>query len=200
MSGGAYAVLGVSRGASKGAIRTAYLRLAKQLHPDVNKSADAPQHFQRLRDAYDVLSDDVRRREHDRVMDQQRPQSAPSSAGSSPGPQAQAPFGTKPPSYWQVYDRARRAQQAQRQAEEDYARRRANMGFDADLFHQNTYLTALRMLPLMAPALIVVLLFSMRHGRPRESRREMIIFDGSGRAFAQDVYGRMHRMADLDRQ
>eukprot|EP00425_Heterocapsa_triquetra_P032889 CAMPEP_0195115772 /NCGR_PEP_ID=MMETSP0448-20130528/110023_1 /TAXON_ID=66468 /ORGANISM="Heterocapsa triquestra, Strain CCMP 448" /LENGTH=63 /DNA_ID=CAMNT_0040152899 /DNA_START=42 /DNA_END=230 /DNA_ORIENTATION=+ len=63
MSGGLYAVLGVSRSASRESIRLAYLRLAKQLHPDINKADEAAKKFQRVAEAYEVLSDDVKRRE-----------------------------------------------------------------------------------------------------------------------------------------
>jgi DnaJ-class molecular chaperone len=62
-----YAVLGVSRGASEKDIKSAYRKLAKELHPDRN--ADNPQaaeRFSRVTQAYDLLSDKDKRARFDR--------------------------------------------------------------------------------------------------------------------------------------
>ena len=61
----------------------AYLRLAKRLHPDVNKGAGAQEQFQQLRQAYEVLSDETTRREHDKKLG-----SLHGSARSAPHPGA----------------------------------------------------------------------------------------------------------------
>ncbi len=61
-----YAVLGVERGASADAIRKAYRGLAREYHPDVNKSADASTRFAEVQEAYDVLSDAEKRKAYDR--------------------------------------------------------------------------------------------------------------------------------------
>lgn len=60
-----YRILGVSRDASKAAIRRAYLEKAKRLHPDVNHRAEAENTFKRLQQAYAVLSDDNERKQFD---------------------------------------------------------------------------------------------------------------------------------------
>lgn len=60
-----YDVLGVSRNASKDEITSAYRKLAKQYHPDINHSPDAPQKFQEIQEAYDVLKDDAKRKQYD---------------------------------------------------------------------------------------------------------------------------------------
>ncbi|RMH13062.1 MAG: hypothetical protein D6695_05095 [Planctomycetota bacterium] len=60
-----YEVLGVSRGASAEEIKRAYRKLARQYHPDVNKSEDATKRFAEVQEAYDVLSDEQKRRQYD---------------------------------------------------------------------------------------------------------------------------------------
>jgi molecular chaperone DnaJ len=52
-----YEVLGVTRTADENAIRQAYLRLARELHPDVSDDPNAEERFQELTGAYTVLSD-----------------------------------------------------------------------------------------------------------------------------------------------
>lgn len=54
---GFYRRLGVEPSASADAIRTAYRQLAKKLHPDVNKDANAKILFQAISEAHNVLSD-----------------------------------------------------------------------------------------------------------------------------------------------
>lgn len=61
-----YEVLGLSKDATKDQIRSAYRKLAKEYHPDINKSPDAPKKFQEVQEAYDVLSDDAKRAQYDR--------------------------------------------------------------------------------------------------------------------------------------
>lgn len=60
-----YQVLGVSRSATAEQVRSAYRKLARQYHPDVNKSPDAARSFTEVQQAYDVLSDEHKRRQYD---------------------------------------------------------------------------------------------------------------------------------------
>ncbi len=52
-----YEVLGLSKSATDAEIKKAYRTLAKKYHPDLNKSADAPEKFKEVQEAYEVLSD-----------------------------------------------------------------------------------------------------------------------------------------------
>jgi molecular chaperone DnaJ len=61
-----YEVLGVSRGAGKDEIKQAFRKLAREWHPDVNKSPEAHTRFQEINEAYQVLSDDDQRSRYDR--------------------------------------------------------------------------------------------------------------------------------------
>jgi len=60
-----YKVLGVARSATADEIKAAHRKLARKLHPDVNKSADAQQQFAEVQEAYDVLSDAKKRKMYD---------------------------------------------------------------------------------------------------------------------------------------
>ena len=60
-----YEALGVSKSASKDAIKDAYRKLAMQYHPDRNKSPDAEEKFKEISEAYAVLSDDGKRHQYD---------------------------------------------------------------------------------------------------------------------------------------
>src|SRR5437868_6836693 len=62
-----YEVLGVPRGADDGTIKKAFRRLARELHPDVNKhDPQAEEKFKEAAEAYEVLSDPDRRATYDR--------------------------------------------------------------------------------------------------------------------------------------
>ena len=60
-----YEVLGVSKNASKDEIKSAYRKLAKKYHPDLNHEPDAAKKFEEVQEAYDVLYDDNKRRQYD---------------------------------------------------------------------------------------------------------------------------------------
>ena len=60
-----YEVLGVSKTATKEEIKSAYRKLAKEYHPDNNKSPDAEKKFMEIQEAYDVLKDDQKRKTYD---------------------------------------------------------------------------------------------------------------------------------------
>jgi molecular chaperone DnaJ len=62
-----YEVLGVSRDADDTTIKKAFRKLARELHPDVNKhDPDAEEKFKEAAEAYEILSDSERRAVYDR--------------------------------------------------------------------------------------------------------------------------------------
>ncbi|MGL5809554.1 MAG: molecular chaperone DnaJ [Nocardioides sp.] len=69
MSQDLYEVLGVSRDADADAIKKAYRRLARQLHPDVNPDPATQERFKEVSLAYEVLSDPQKRSAYDRGGD-----------------------------------------------------------------------------------------------------------------------------------
>lgn len=60
-----YEVLGVSRSASQDELKKAYRSLAKKYHPDVSKEPDAEVKFKEINEAYEVLSDENKRKTYD---------------------------------------------------------------------------------------------------------------------------------------
>lgn len=60
-----YDVLGVPRSSSADDLKKAYRNLARKLHPDVNKAPDATAKFAEVQHAYDVLSDEKKRKLYD---------------------------------------------------------------------------------------------------------------------------------------
>jgi curved DNA-binding protein CbpA len=56
-----YSVLNISRDASKKEIRKAYLRLARQYHPDLSQEPNARRQFEDINEAYTILFDDESR-------------------------------------------------------------------------------------------------------------------------------------------
>ncbi len=60
-----YEILGVSRDADASAIKSAYRKLARKYHPDVNKTKEAEEKFKDINEAYEVLSDKAKRQRYD---------------------------------------------------------------------------------------------------------------------------------------
>jgi DnaJ-class molecular chaperone len=83
-----YSRLGVARDADEAAIKKAYRKLAKELHPDRNKdNPRASERFSQVTQAYDVLTDKNKRAQYDRgEIDEDGNPKAPFGFGMGGGP------------------------------------------------------------------------------------------------------------------
>lgn len=84
-----YAILGVNKNASQDEIQRAYRKLARQYHPDINKTPEAESAFKDVGEAYEVLKDSDKRAKYDRY--------------GSAWKAAQQSGGTPPPGYEDVW-------------------------------------------------------------------------------------------------
>ena len=93
-----YNTLGVSKTATEGEIKTAYRKLARRYHPDVNKDPQAEDKFKEVNEAYQVLSDPEKRKKYDQFGSEwQRYQSSGGQPGGFDwGRWQQAPQGGQP--------------------------------------------------------------------------------------------------------
>jgi DnaJ-class molecular chaperone len=66
-----YIVLGVSRGADLKKIKKAYRVIAKKYHPDASTSGESHEKFLELREAYETLVDEEKRRKYDEELARQ---------------------------------------------------------------------------------------------------------------------------------
>jgi hypothetical protein len=66
-SQGYYDLLMIDEQATRGAVKKAFYRLAKQWHPDVCKEPDADVHFAHISEAYEVLVDPAKRQKYNAI-------------------------------------------------------------------------------------------------------------------------------------
>ncbi|MEV4412623.1 molecular chaperone DnaJ [Catellatospora sp. NPDC049609] len=83
-----YGILGVPKDADADDIKRAYRKLARQYHPDVNPDPAAAEKFKDINNAYEVLSDDQKRR----IVDLGGDPLAPGGGGGGAGGGAGGPF------------------------------------------------------------------------------------------------------------
>ncbi len=60
-----YETLGVKRDATDAEIKSAYRKMARKFHPDVNKTKEAEEKFKEINEAYEVLGDKQKRQRYD---------------------------------------------------------------------------------------------------------------------------------------
>ncbi|MBI2330203.1 DnaJ domain-containing protein [Candidatus Daviesbacteria bacterium] len=98
-----YEILGVSKSASDADIKSAYRKLARQHHPDIDKSAGADVRFKEIGEAYQVLSDPQKKQAYDQfghaAFDPSTPFGRSGQAGGGFNP-----FGGG--GHWQTYSNA----------------------------------------------------------------------------------------------
>lgn len=69
MSKSLYQTLDVSENANQDEIKKSYRRLARKYHPDLNKTKEAEEKFKEINAAYEILSDEEKRRQYDQLGD-----------------------------------------------------------------------------------------------------------------------------------
>ncbi|NDJ27555.1 DnaJ family protein [Campylobacter sp. MIT 12-8780] len=69
MSNSLYETLGIDKNASADEIKKAYRRLARKYHPDINKEKGAEEKFKEINAAYEILSDEQKRKQYDMYGD-----------------------------------------------------------------------------------------------------------------------------------
>ena len=64
-----YETLEITQGASADEIKKAYRKLARKYHPDINKTPEAEEKFKEINGAYEILSDEEKRKKYDMYGD-----------------------------------------------------------------------------------------------------------------------------------
>ncbi|MBI4035567.1 J domain-containing protein [Candidatus Daviesbacteria bacterium] len=97
-----YEILGVSKNASAEEIKSAYRKLARKHHPDIDKTAGAAERFKEIGEAYQVLSDSSKKQAYDQFGHAAFDRSAGfGGAGTGAGAGGFNPFGGG--GGWQTY-------------------------------------------------------------------------------------------------
>ncbi|XP_026192679.1 uncharacterized protein LOC34623182 [Cyclospora cayetanensis] len=182
-----YRLLGVSPADSPRAIRTAYLRKAKELHPDANQHCPRRQQKERLfrevTQAYEVLSDPLKKKE------------PPADAWHVGQDEVGEEFWRQVEQIRREKEMAWRAMKVQKWGPGS----RAPGGETA--YHFSPAFAFLRALPLLVvPAVLFFVLYKLAMSRARQADRLQppIVRDELGRAFFIDSSGRRFRVMEFD--
>ena len=88
-----YEILGITKSASEAEVKSAYRKLARKHHPDIDKSAGAAERFKELGEAYQVLSDPQKKQAYDQFGHAAFDRSAGFGGGAPGGAGGFNPFG-----------------------------------------------------------------------------------------------------------
>jgi curved DNA-binding protein CbpA len=89
-----YQILGITPDATLTQIKSAYRKLAKKYHPDMNKASDAAERFREITEAYDTLTDPDRRARYDRLYGTATGTGSSGTRNTSSGSKTRAGSGT----------------------------------------------------------------------------------------------------------
>lgn len=205
-----YRVLGASPKDGPRAIRAAYLRKAKELHPDAN--AHCPRRhqkeklFQEVMDAYEVLAHPEKRKEYDA----QRPAEEQRSSSRRPSVDdwrdSRDEVGEE---FWRQVDQIRREKEMAWRTMKNQ-RQQGNSHWESSAFsgddkpqQMSAAFALLRALPLLlVPMVLFYGLYKSAMARPQQADRLLppIVRDELGRAFFIDTQGRHFRVMEFDLQ
>ena len=62
-----YDILGVTPDSDENEVKSSYRQLARKYHPDINKSPESVERFKDILEAYETLSDELKRKQYDMV-------------------------------------------------------------------------------------------------------------------------------------
>ncbi len=119
-----YEVLGVDRTATNSEIKEVYRKLAQMYHPDINKSHAAEDKMKLINEAYEVLSDEIRRQQYDTKWDEKNQQddTTAKSAPTPNGVESQSGYEDEEPEYWRAYKRTHKDTSYSTQEYESHSR------------------------------------------------------------------------------
>ena len=176
-----YSVLGVTRTAPKGAIKKAFVELAKRHHPDHNSAPEAVEEFRKIQAAYSVLNNEQKRKEYDlslpKSKDLRRSRFFDRNTRFKPGdtPFPGAAYGFEPPhkEHW-------RYQQSMRDRSDgkthNYTQYRATPDFDSQRFQHKLFRNLWRAWPVMIPVWFFFVFFALRPKQEDGSKGPGTIF------------------------
>ncbi|PHJ23180.1 hypothetical protein CSUI_002968 [Cystoisospora suis] len=216
-----YTTLGIPRTASSASIRSAYIRLAKECHPDRNSSSSSTERFKKVQEAYAVLRDSEKRAAYDATLPPPLPGAA---RGYQGGSKAYHGFrgaewrGDEREFDRQFMEQVERIRREKEQAWNDMEKQRARMsgpssgpfrgfqspspGFSNRGFSPLSH-ALLRTLPLLfLPCLLLYGVYKQARVRREVSglrgSPSAVLYDDLGRAFMVDSKGRHYRVMEFD--
>lgn len=202
-----YRILGASPGDGPRAIRAAYLRKAKELHPDAN--ARCPRRhqkeklFREVTEAYEVLANPAKRQEYDTQRPEEESAGSPRRCNTDGWHVGRDELGEE---FWRQVEQIRKekemAWRAMKNQRRQASSRDGNDTSGADSPSQMSAAFALlRALPLLlVPVVLFFGLYKSAMARARQADRPLppIFRDELGRAFFIDSHGRHFRIMEFD--